>query len=314
MMSKEHVLMIGPYPEWDMVDLEARYTLHKLWQAADKSGFVAARAPEIRAIATRGELGASAALMEGLPNLEIVSVYGVGTDAVDRAHAKARGIAVTNTPDVLTEDVADIGISLLLSAARKIPEGDAFVRSGRWANGNMGLVTRVWGKSVGIVGMGRIGQALARRLEAFGCDIAYFSRHRHDDLPYHFEPDLVTLARDVDFLLVTVAGGEGTRSLITAEVLAALGPEGIFVNISRGTTVDEAALLAALENRTIKAAGLDVFQNEPRIDPRFIALDNVVLQPHHGSGTIETRQAMGQLVRENLAAHFAGRPLVTPVL
>jgi D-3-phosphoglycerate dehydrogenase len=178
----------------------------------------------------------------------------------------------------------------------------------------MGLVTRVWGKSVGIVGMGRIGQALATRLEAFGCDIAYFSRHRHDDLPYHFEPDLVALARDVDFLLVTVAGGEGTRGLITAEVLAALGPEGIFVNISRGTTVDEAALLAALENRTIKAAGLDVFQNEPRIDPRFIALDNVVLQPHHGSGTIETRQAMGQLVRDNLAAHFAGQPLVTPVL
>jgi len=148
-MSKEHVLMIGPYPEWDMVDLEARYTVHKLWQAEDKAGFVAARAPEIRAIATRGELGASGALMEGLPNLEIVSVYGVGTDAVDRAHAKARGIAVTNTPDVLTEDVADIGIGLLLAAARKIPEGDAFVRSGLWANGNMSLVTRVWGKSAG---------------------------------------------------------------------------------------------------------------------------------------------------------------------
>ena len=313
-MSKEHVLMIGPYPEWDMAELEARYTLHKLWQAEDEASFIATHAPNIRAIATRGELGAAASLMQDLPKLELVSVYGVGTDAVDRTYAKLRGIAVTNTPDVLTEDVADIGIGLLLAAARKIPEGDAFVRSGRWAIGNMGLVTRVWGKRAGIVGMGRIGKALAQRLEAFACDIAYFSRKRRDEVPFHYEPDLVALARDVDFLLVTVAGGEGTRGLITGEVLAALGPDGIFVNISRGTTVDEAALLNALETRSIKAAGLDVFQNEPRIDPRFLKLDNVVLQPHHGSGTVETRQAMGRLVRDNLAAHFTGQPLLTPVL
>ena len=313
-MAAEQVLMIGPYPEWDMADLESRYVIHKLWDAADKSAFLGDRASAIRAVATRGELGASAELMAALPALEIVSCYGVGTDAIDLGYARARGIRVTNTPDVLTEDVADIGIGLLLAAARRIPQADAHVRSGAWARGNMGLVTRVHGKKLGIAGMGRVGAAVARRAVAFDCEVSYFDVHRRADLPYEFVGDLVTLARQNEFLIVTMAGGESTRGIINAEVLAALGANGILVNISRGSTVDERALLAALESGGIKAAGLDVFWNEPRIDPRFLALDNVVLQPHHASGTIETRKAMGQLVRDNLAAHFAGQSLLTPVV
>jgi lactate dehydrogenase-like 2-hydroxyacid dehydrogenase len=313
-MAGEHVLMIGPYPEWDMVDLESRYTLHKLWMAQDKSAFIAACAPLIRAIATRGELGASAELMTSLPQLELISCYGTGTDAINLVHARANGIAVTNTPDVLTEDVADIGLGLLLATARQMPQADRFVRTGAWERGNMGLVTRFNGKKLGIVGMGRIGAAVARRATAFDCDIAYFGRTEQPDLPYAYVPDLLALARHSDFLVVTLAGGVGTKAIISAAVLDALGPDGILINISRGSTVDEPALLTALENRTIRAAGVDVFWNEPRIDPRFLVLDNVVLQPHHGSGTVETRKAMGQLVRDNLAAHFAGQSLLTPVV
>ncbi|MEO6015430.1 MAG: 2-hydroxyacid dehydrogenase [Devosia sp.] len=308
------ILLIGPYPEWDMSDLDARYTIHKLWEASDKDRFLADVGSGVRAIATRGELGAKAELMGRLPKLEIVSCYGVGTDGIDLGYARGRGIAVTNTPDVLTEDVADLGVGLLVATARAIPRGDAYVRSGRWAAGNMDLTVRVHGKAVGIVGMGRIGTAVARRLAAFGCDIAYFSRTAHPELPYRHADDLVELARQSDFLIVTAAGGEGTRGIVSAAVIDTLGPEGILINISRGTTVDETALFAALDAKRIRGAGLDVFLNEPRIDPRFATLDNVVLQPHHGSGTVETRKAMGQLVRDNLAAHFAGKPLLTPVI
>ena len=185
-MRAANVLMIGPYPQSDMADLEQRYTLHKLWEAADRDALITSHAPSIRAIATRGELGASAELMSHLPSLEIVSCYGVGTDAIDLGYARSRGIAVTNTPDVLTEDVADLGIGLLLATARAIPAGDVHVRSGHWASGNMGLVTRVHGKTLGIAGMGRVGAATARRAAAFGCDIAYFDLAPRTDLPYRF--------------------------------------------------------------------------------------------------------------------------------
>ncbi|WP_081159329.1 2-hydroxyacid dehydrogenase [Ensifer aridi] len=313
-MTKPDILLMGPYPDWDLADLEERYQVHKIYSAANREAFLAQHAPNIRAIATRGELGASAALMSSLPKLEIVSCYGVGTDAIDLAHARANGIRVTNTPDVLTADVADFGVALLLAAARQIPKGDAYVRDGHWARGNMGLVTRVCGKTVGIVGMGRIGSAVAKRLAGFDCEISYFDVNQRADLPYNFVPDLTQLARRSEFLIVTLAGGESTRGIVDAPVLAALGANGILVNISRGSTVDESALIDALERRTIKAAALDVFASEPNIDRRFLALDNVVLQPHHASGTVETRQAMGQLVRDNLAAHFAGQPLITPVV
>jgi D-3-phosphoglycerate dehydrogenase len=313
-MSKPDILMMGPYPAWDLEDLEANYTVHKLWEASDRTAFLSEVGSNIRAIATRGEIGASAELMKALPGLEIVSCYGVGTDAIDLTHAKANGIRVTNTPNVLTADVADIGVGLLLAVARQIPQADRYVRDGHWRNSNMHLVTRVHGKKVGIVGMGRIGVEVAKRLTAFDCPIAYFDINQRNDLPYTFVSDLIALAEQSEFLIVTLAGGASTHKIINADVLQALGRDGILINISRGSTVDEAALLDALERNIIKGAGLDVFWNEPHIDERFLTLENVILQPHHASGTVETRQAMGKLVRDNLAAHFARQPLLTPVI
>jgi lactate dehydrogenase-like 2-hydroxyacid dehydrogenase len=313
-MTKPEILMMGPYPAWDLEDLESNYKVHKLWEATDRAAFLREVGGNVRAIATRGEIGASAELMKALPGLEIVSCYGVGTDAIDLSHAKANGIQVTNTPNVLTADVADIGVGLLLAVARQIPQADRYVRDGRWRSANMHLVTRVHGKKVGVVGMGRIGVEVAKRLAAFDCPVAYVDINQRDDLPYTFVPHLLALAEQSEFLIVTLAGGASTQGIINADVLRALGRDGILINISRGSTVDEAALLDALERNVIKGAGLDVFWNEPNIDERFLTLENVVLQPHHASGTVETRQAMGKLVRDNLAAHFARQPLLTPVI
>lgn len=313
-MAKPKLLMMGAYAAWDMDDLEANYDVLKYWEAPDRDAFVRSHGADVRAIATRGELGASADVMTKLPRLEIVACYGVGTDAIDLGYARSKGIRVTNTPDVLTADVADMGIALLLAVARQIPRADAYVRDDSWSAANMHLVTRVNGKKVGIVGMGRIGSTVAKRLAGFDCDIAYFGRNKRADLPYAFVADLVELARRSEFLIVTLAGGDGTKGMINARVLDGLGPDGILVNISRGSTVDETALLDALTNKRIKGAGLDVFWNEPNIDARFKALDNVVLQPHHASGTVETRKAMGKLVRDNLKAHFSGAALITPVV
>ena len=313
-MTKPAVLMTGSYPDWDLAEMESCYRVLRLWEAADHDAFLAEHGSEVRAIATRGDLGASAALMQALPSLEIVACYGVGTDAIDLDHARVAGIRVTNTPDVLTDDVADLAVALLLAAARQIPQGDTHIRAGRWPAGPLPLTTRVSGKAVGIVGMGRIGTAVAKRLAVFDADIAYFGRTPREALPYAFVDDLVALARRSEFLILTLAASDATRGLIDARVIEALGREGILVNVSRGSTVDELALLAALESGTIKGAGLDVFWNEPVIDKRFAELPNVVLAPHHASGTVETRRAMGQLVRNNLAAHFDGRPLVTPVV
>lgn len=313
-MAKPKLLMMGAYAAWDMDDLKANYEVLKLWEAKDRDAFVLAQGADVRAIATRGDLGASADVMAKLPKLEIVACYGVGVDAIDLGYAQGKGIRVTNTPDVLTADVADMGIALLLAVARQIPRGDAHVRDGSWAKGNMDLVTRVSGKKAGIVGMGRVGSSVAKRLAGFDCDVAYFDVNKRADLPYAFVADLVELARRSEFLIVTLAGGDSTKGMINARVLDGLGPDGILVNISRGSTVDETALLDALVNKRIKGAGLDVFWNEPNIDQRFVALDNVVLQPHHASGTVETRKAMGKLVRDNLKAHFSGAALITPVV
>ena len=312
--DQPHVLMCGPYPAWDMEPLETGYALHKLWEAADREALLLACAPQVRAIATRGELGANAELIGRLPALQIISCYGVGTDAIDLAAARARGIRVTNTPDVLTGDVADIAVGLALAAMRRIPAGDAHVRSGAWAQKNMDLVTRLYGKRVGLVGFGRIGTTVAKRLSGFDVELGYFDQAARSDSTHRFFGSLTDLAEWCDLLIVTLAGGVATHGMVGADVLRALGPEGWLVNVSRGSTVHEPALLDALETHQIAGAGLDVFWNEPRIDARFMALGNVVLQPHHASGTIETRRAMGQLVRDNLAAHFAGRPLLTPVV
>ena len=313
-MAKPKLLMMGAYAAWDMDDLEANYDVLKVWEAPDRDAFVRTHGADVRAIATRGDLGASADVMSKLPKLEIVSCYGVGVDAIDLGYAKTKGIRVTNTPDVLTADVADMGIALLLAVARQIPRGDAYARDGSWAKANMDLVTRVSGKKAGVVGMGRVGSSVAKRLAGFDCDVAYFDVNKRANLPYAFVTDLVELARRSEFLIVTLAGGDSTKGMINARVLDGLGPDGILVNISRGSTVDETALIDALANKRIKGAGLDVFWNEPNIDQQFKALDNVVLQPHHASGTVETRKAMGKLVRDNLKAHFSGAALITPVV
>jgi len=313
-MTKPEILLLAPYPQWDMVELEANYTVHKLWEVNDRDAFVASHANTIQAIATDGGLGASRSLMERLTNLRIVSCYGVGTDAIDLGYARANEIRVTNTPDVLNDDVADLGIGLLLATARRIPYGERLVREGNWGKIPMPLVTRVSGKKLGIIGMGSIGQAIARRASGFDLDIGYFTRTAKPELLHRYFSELLTLAQWSDFLMVIVPGGESTNKIVNTSVLNALGPDGILINISRGSTVDEGALLDALEAKRIRGAGLDVFLNEPSIDARFTALDNVVLQPHHGSGTVETRKAMGQLVRDNLAAHFSGMPLLTQVV
>ena len=312
--QRPELLMTGPYQPWDDAWLSAGYDVHRLWEAPDRAAFLAEHGAGVRAIATRGDLGANAALIAALPKLEIIACYGVGTDAIDLAAARERGIRVTNTPDVLTGDVADLGVGLALAMIRRIGAGDAYVRSGAWRDGDMPLVTRLYGKRVGVVGFGRIGSTVARRLSGFDVELGYFDVAPRADSPHRFFGDVPDLARWCDLLIDTLGGGQATRHLVGAAGLDALGPQGYLVNVSRGTTVDEPALLDALERGAIAGAALDVFWNEPRIDPRFLALPNVLLQPHHASGTIETRQAMGWLVRDNLAAHFAGVPLVTPVV
>ena len=312
-MDKPGLLVVGILPDWDLEALSRRFTLHLLYEAPDRAAFLSQHGPAIRAIATKGELGADAAMMDACPQAKIIACYGVGVDAIDLAAARARGVAVTNTPGVLTEDVADMAFALLLATARAIPEGDAYVRTGTWAKqGPMRLATRVWGKRLGIVGLGRIGRAIARRAEGFGMAIAYSGRTRKE-VPYTFHPSPAALAPHVDILLVSAAGGAGTVGLVDQAAIEALNPGAIFVNVSRGSVVDEAALIAALKSGRIAAAGLDVFHNEPDIDPVFATFPNVVLSPHQASGTVETRKAMGALMRENLEAHFDGRPLPTPV-
>lgn len=315
-MSKPHILQVGPYPAWDEDALAAAFTVHRYFAAADKAAFQAEVGPSIRGIATRGELGAPRDMIEACPNLEIVAVYGVGYDAVDLAACRDRGIRVTNTPDVLTNDVADLGVAMMLCASRGMVGAEAWVREGRWAReGLYPLQRRVWGRRAGILGLGRIGFEVAKRLRGFSMPVAYSDT---EPKPYAgdlaFVADPVALAAGCDVLFVTLAASERTRHIVGRRVIEALGPDGMLVNISRASTVDEAALLDALESGALGSAALDVFEGEPSLDPRFLALDNVLLQPHHASGTVETRKAMGELVRSNLAACFAGRPLPTAVL
>jgi D-3-phosphoglycerate dehydrogenase len=311
-MTKPGVLVVGELQPWDIEALTEHFDVHLFYAAEDRAAMLARGRETIRAIVTKGEVGADAALMDALPKVEIIANYGVGYDLVDVAAARARGIPVTNTPGVLTEEVADMAFALLLAAARRIPGGDAFVRDGSWKQAMMPLQTRVWGKRMGIVGLGRIGQAIARRAEAFRMPIAYSARARKD-VPYDWYPTPAALAPHVDILMVSAAGGPATQGLVDRAAIGALKPGAIFCNVARGSVVDEAALIEALRSRRIAAAGLDVFLNEPDINPEFASFDHVVLSPHNASGTVETRKDMGRLMLDNLLAHFAGRPLPTPV-
>ena len=309
---RHDLLMIGPMYKPTQSVLESTYTIHKLWEAPDRDAFLASVADRITAIASTGTRGVDDATMAKLPKLKVIGHFGVGVDSVDVAAAKRRGIAVTNTPDVLTEDVADIALVLVLSAIRRVPQGDRYVREGKWPKGPMALTQSVQGKKVGIVGLGRIGKAIAKRCEAFNLPVSYHGRSRQP-VAYTYYADVVSLARDVDILVVAAPGGEETRGLVGRAALEALGQEGTVVNIARGSVIDEAAMIEALKSGKLGAAGLDVFDKEPQVPAELLALDNVVVQPHVGSATHPTRTAMGQLVIDNIAAHFAGKALLTPV-
>lgn len=315
-MTKTHILQVGPYPEWDQVPLDAAFQMHRYFEAPDKAAFMKEVGPQIRGIATRGELGANAEMIAACPKLEIISVYGVGFDAVDLNAARARGIRVTNTPDVLTNDVADLGVAMMLVQSRGMIGAETWVRDGSWAaKGLYPLQRRVWGKRAGVLGLGRIGFEVAKRLAGFDMEIAYSDVGAKDHAKgWEFIADPVALAARSDFLFVTLAASAATRNIVGAQVIEALGPDGMLINISRASNIDEEALLAALEEGRLGSAALDVFEGEPKLNPRFLSLPNVLVQPHHASGTFETRQAMGKLVRDNLTAHFAGQPLLTPVL
>lgn len=313
-MNSPEILLLGAYPEAEMAKLAETYTVHRLWEQTDPDAYLAEIGPRIRAIGTRGDLGADAALMRRLPQLELVGCFGVGVDAIDLDYARAQGVRVTNTPDVLTDDVADMAMALLLATARRIPYGDRHVRSGAWSAAPMPLTTSVTGKRIGILGFGRVGRAVARRAVGFDMQIAYCSREQDMGIPYSWHGTAAALAAQVDFLVVCLSASADTRGIVDGDVLAALGPAGILINVARGSVIDEPALLAALKDRAIAGAGLDVFLNEPDPDPAFAAFDNVVLQPHNASGTVETRAAIGLLVRKNMNAHFAGQPLLTPVV
>ena len=292
--------------------LNASFNLHAYDPAA-----LAVIAPRIRGIFASGESKVPAELIAQLPALEVISVMGVGYDGIDVAAAKARGVVVIHTPDVLNDDVADLAIALMLNAARQLPAADRFVRAGQWPQGPMPLARKLSGARIGIVGMGRIGQAIAQRAAGFNMLIAYTARNARPALPFAYWPTAEALAEVSDFLVVITPGGAATRKLIDAKVLAALGrsspAKGILVNVARGSVVDEAALIEALEQGVIAGAGLDVFENEPHVPERLRALPQVVLSPHIGSATGQTRQAMADLAFDNLQAQFSGRPLPTPV-
>ena len=314
-MARPEVLELIDVHPGTTARLDQAYALHRLWQAGDQKSFLAEVAPRVQAAVTNGIVGMKGDLIEALPALEIIGVFGVGVDAVDLAVARARGVRVTNTPDVLTEGVAELAIALLLAVARRVPFNDRFVRAGRWPKeGDPALASSLAGRRLCIVGLGRIGRRVAELAEAFGMVICYTGPRRKDDATWRYYDDLVGMAREVDCLMVTCKGGSDTAGLIGREVIEAIGPEGWLINVSRGSVVDEGALVDALVSGRLGAAGLDVFAREPRVPEALLGLDNVVFQPHQGSASEETRAAMGRLVLDNLEAHFAGRPLLTPVV
>ncbi|UJW85143.1 2-hydroxyacid dehydrogenase [Devosia sp. SL43] len=291
--------------------LAERYTVHRLHEAADKEALIAELAPRIRGIAGGN---VSADLIGKLPKLEIVANFGVGYDTIDTKAAKAANVRVTNTPNVLNDAVAELTIGLMIALARRIPQADQFVRQGKWPGGNMGLFTELTGKTVGILGLGRIGKEIATRAQAMKMRVVYHGRKRQPSEPHIFYDNLTDMARDSDWLVLIAPGGKGTERIVSRDVLTALGPKGMIVNVARGTLIDEPAMLELLQNGGLGGAALDVFEKEPAVPEAFFALDNVVLSPHQGSATRQTRDAMGALVVANLDAHFAGEPLISAVV
>ena len=293
--------------------LQNEFSATTLWNAADRDAALKAAAPRVRALAHFGHSKVDGKLMDALPKLELISNFGVGVDQIDLEAAKKRKITVTNTPDVLNDCVADTAIALVLNTLRRFPQSETYLRSGFWpTRGPYPLATSVGGKTLGILGLGRIGEAIAKRAQAFGMKIRYHNRNRKS-VPFTYDADPVALAKNSDVLLVVTPGGAGTAKLVNAKVLDALGPHGYLVNVARGSVVDELVLLRYLQEKKIAGAGLDVFEHEPKVPAEFYTLDNAVLFPHVASATLETRKAMGDLQVENLHLHFAGKPVKTPI-
>lgn len=315
-MTKRHLLMTGPMMRMVMEQLDAAYTVHRLWEAEDAEAMIGEISDKIEAIAVGPHTPVDGPLMSRLPNLKIVSNFGVGYDTVDAKWAGAHGIYVTNTPDVLTEEVADTTLGLLLMTVRQLSESERYLRAGRWETEGPFPLTKasLRDRRIGIVGLGRIGKAIARRLDAFRVPVVYHGRSEQADVPYGYYANLVDMARDVDILLSVAPGGTATNHMINAEVFDALGPDGILINVGRGSVVDEKALVEALKSGTILSAGLDVFENEPHVPADLIEMEHVVLLPHVGSASVYTRNQMGQLCVDNLKSYFeTGKPL-TPVV
>jgi lactate dehydrogenase-like 2-hydroxyacid dehydrogenase len=312
--DKADVVMFGPKPIIEEALTKAGFQLHKAWAAPDQDAFIASIAPKVRAIAAvAGHGPVDSALMARFPKLQIVSSFGVGYDHIDAKWAGQHGIIVTNTPDVLNEEVADIALGLTLCTVRHLPQAEKYLRAGNWPkHGDYQLTPSLRDRTVGIVGMGRIGKAIARRFEAMKVPVVYHSR-RPTDVPYKHYPNIVDMARDVNLMVVITPGGAATKNLVNADVLKALGPEGILINVARGSVVDEDALIKALKDKTILSAGLDVFANEPSVPQELIDMENVVLLPHVGSASHATRRAMDQLVADNIISWFAGKGPLTPV-
>ena len=312
MSTAPDVLIIGDYYHVPRQRLMETYSCVVYEDAADPAALLAEIAPTCRAIASHARV--DDALMAALPNLGVIANFGVGFDLVDVAAATKRGIRVTNTPDVLNDEVADLAVGLMLATSRQMIKADAYVRAGRWVNeGNMPFTQRVWGKRLGMLGMGRIGQEIANRCAAFKMDISYHTRSAKD-VPYRHNPDLLVMAAESDILISVVPGTPETHHIINASVMQALGPKGVLINVGRGSAVDEQALVACLQDGRLGSAGLDVFEDEPRVSEGLMAMtENVVLQPHHASATHDTRDAMGQMMIDNITAHFNGQPLISAV-
>lgn len=312
MTAKPFIVQAAPIGAWTDATLQERYDVLQLWKEADPLACLEQRAAQATVLVTSVRRGCSAAMIERMPALRLIASWGVGYDTLDVAAALARGIQVTNTPDVLDDCVADMAWALLLSSARRIAEGDRYVKGGHWKTiGAFPLATKISGKRLGILGLGRIGEAIARRGAGFDMEVRYYNRRARDDVPYGFEATLTGLAAWADFLVVACVGGAATRHLVSAEVIDALGPKGILINIARGSVIDQAALVAALVEGRLGGAGLDVLENEPAVPPEFLSMDKVTLMPHTASATHETRRAMEELMVANVDAFLQGRPLLT---
>ncbi len=313
-VEKPEIIVTGPMMKTVMQQLDGGFHLHRLWET-DEETLLAEHGERIRAIATAGKRPVDGAFMERLPNLKLVANFGVGYDSVDAKWAGEHGILVTNTPDVLTEEVADTAVGLLLMTLRQLGQAERYLRAGRWEKEGPFPLTKATlrDRRIGIVGLGRIGKAIAKRLDAFRTPIAYFGRTEQKDVPYRYHSTLKELARNVDVLMNVAPGGPATRHMINAEILDELGPDGVFINVGRGTTVDEQALTKALKEGRILSAGLDVFESEPHVPQELVEMEHVTLLPHVASASIFTRNKMGQLVVDNIRSYFETGHVLTPV-